>query len=160
MVYNGVSNQFYCTRFQRRDDCMSHETYPPAVELPLRPTHTTAAALLAEACQAVGLTPGGSRLLLDRDLVVSIDCLPCGTSRRIMKTLTQVGNRQAVCPDCQQIARPQIVHAVEFGSGLAESTLSELGIPAFDMVRIETAASDGVFLLTGDRSAVIGSAKT
>src|SRR5205823_3512911 len=35
MVFNGVTNQFYTTRLPFRDDCLSHETYPRAVELPL-----------------------------------------------------------------------------------------------------------------------------
>ena len=33
MVFNGVANQFYSTRLPRRDDCLSHETYPEPVEL-------------------------------------------------------------------------------------------------------------------------------
>ncbi len=36
LIYNGVANQFYRTRFQRRDDCMSHETYAEPLELPLQ----------------------------------------------------------------------------------------------------------------------------
>ena len=35
LVYNGVANQFYSTKLPFRDDCLSHETYPAAVELPL-----------------------------------------------------------------------------------------------------------------------------
>ncbi len=35
MVYNGVGNQFYSTRLPRREDCLSHETYPEPVELAL-----------------------------------------------------------------------------------------------------------------------------
>ena len=35
LVYNGVANQFYSTRYQRREDCLSHETYPePIVDHP------------------------------------------------------------------------------------------------------------------------------
>ncbi len=35
LVFNGVANQFYSTRLPFRDDCLSHETYPEPVELPL-----------------------------------------------------------------------------------------------------------------------------
>ncbi len=35
LVFNGVANQFYSTRLPRRDDCLSHETYPEPVELAL-----------------------------------------------------------------------------------------------------------------------------
>src|SRR5262249_32286543 len=32
LVFNGVGNQFYTTRLPRRDDCLSHESYPEAEE--------------------------------------------------------------------------------------------------------------------------------
>src|SRR5262245_41278284 len=35
MVWNGVANNFYKTTFQRREDCLSHETYSEPIELPL-----------------------------------------------------------------------------------------------------------------------------
>lgn len=151
LIYNGLSNQFYRTRFQRRDDCLSHETYGDIQELPLRAGTTTASELLTAACQAAGLKHDTSRLVLDRDLVLSIDCLPCNTTRPIMKSLTQVGIRQVYCPVCHQVARPNLTHDVEAGSDLAERRLSELGIPAYDIVRV--AADDGecFVLLAGDR---------
>jgi adenylyltransferase/sulfurtransferase len=155
LVYNGVGNQFYRTRFQRREDCMSHETYGVPLELPIQSASATASQLLAAACQAAGMAVASSRLVLDRDLVVSIDCVPCGTSRPIMKALSQVGHRQTICPDCQQIARPRITHTVEAGSELAESRLCDLGIPPYDIVRVESASMERVFLLAGDRSSVI-----
>ncbi len=157
LIYNGVACQFYRTRFQRRDDCMSHETYAEPRELPLQIASTSAAQLLAAACDAAGMPLATSRLVLDRDLVVSIDCIPCGRSRPVMKTQTQVGVRQAYCPECRQIARPNITHVVEVASELAASRLCELGIPPYDMVRIESATQEGIFLLTGDRCAVIPS---
>ena len=40
LVYNGVANQFYSTRYQRREDCLSHETYPEPVSLPLSAAET------------------------------------------------------------------------------------------------------------------------
>jgi hypothetical protein len=160
LIYNGVASQSYRTRFQRRDDCMSHETYPAPLELPIQRACATASQFLAEACRAAGMTLASSRLVLDRDLVVTIDCIPCGTSRPVMKTLSRVGHRQTVCPECQQIARPRITHTVEAGSELAETRLCDLGIPPYDIVRVESAGIERVFLLTGDRSAVIHSPDT
>ncbi len=82
MIYNGVANNFYSTQFQPREDCMSHETYPEPLELPIRAERDTAADLLEQACQALRLDLAATRIELDRDLVVSLDCAPCGTSRR------------------------------------------------------------------------------
>ena len=40
LVFNGVANQFYSTRLPFREDCLSHETYPEPVELPLGRANT------------------------------------------------------------------------------------------------------------------------
>jgi adenylyltransferase/sulfurtransferase len=151
LIYNGLSNQFYRTRFQRRDDCLSHETYAGVLELPLSASETTAAQLLSAACEAAGLTRETSRLILDRDLVLSIDCLPCGTTRPIMKALTQVGIRQVYCPVCGEIARPNITHEIESNSALADRRLAELGVPAYDIVRVAAAEGECLVLLAADR---------
>ncbi len=151
MIYNGVANNFYSSRFQPRDDCMSHETYPEPLDLPLRAESDTAADLLEQTCRALELDLATSRIELDRDLVVSIDCAPCGARRAIMRPLQKVGHRDAICGTCGQIASPQIVHAVEAGQELAQARLSELGIPPYDMVRVVSGESEHVVLLGADR---------
>ena len=42
MIFNGIANRFYNTRFQHKEDCLSHETYPEPVELPLSAADNTA----------------------------------------------------------------------------------------------------------------------
>lgn len=151
LIYNGLSNQFYRTRFQRREDCLSHETFTEILELPLSAATTTVSELLSAACQARGWTCDTSQLVLDRDLVLSIDCIPCGTTRSIMKTLTQVGIRQVYCPVCHEIARPNITHAIEANSELAGRRLSELGVPPYDIVRVAAAEGECFVTLAADR---------
>jgi hypothetical protein len=58
---------------------------------------------------------------------------------------------RAICPQCGELSRPQIVHAVEADSGLANESLTSLGIPAYDIVRVASRETEGVFLLAGDR---------
>ena len=56
-IFNGVTNQFYKTRFQRRDDCLSHETYGEIWELPL-----SAEQAAGDLFAAVGQRTGGQAL--------------------------------------------------------------------------------------------------
>ena len=35
LVWNGQANNFYKTQYQRKEDCLSHDTYPDPIELPL-----------------------------------------------------------------------------------------------------------------------------
>src|SRR5690606_11212651 len=49
MVFNGIANNFYTTHYQRREDCLSHETYPESIPLSASAATTTAQELFAAA---------------------------------------------------------------------------------------------------------------
>jgi adenylyltransferase/sulfurtransferase len=150
LVFNGVTNQFYSTRLPHRDDCLSHETYPEPLSLSLSRT-----ACVSELFAAAGRTLSGPLTLgLDRDLVTAIDCPRCGWRTDVFRPRTRVKQTEAVCPNCREPGRPEIVHVVDEGSDLARRTLAEVGIPPYDIVRIDGADGTGFFLLAGDREAV------
>jgi len=94
-------------------------------------------------------------MVLDRDLVVSVNCDQCGTSRPVMKPLALVAMSQGVCPECNEMARPKIVHSIESDSDLAGQTLGDLGIAPYDIVRVAACDREQTFLLGGDRDAVM-----
>jgi molybdopterin-synthase adenylyltransferase len=147
LVFNGVANQFYSTRLPFREDCLSHETYPEPVELPLGRGNT-----VHELFEAVRpRLPGPLRLVLDRELVTAVECPRCSWHGEIMRPRVRVKATEAVCPKCKEAARPEFVSAVDEDSPLAAESLSRVGIPPYDIVRIDGAAESGFFLLAADR---------
>lgn len=142
-VFNGESNNFYTTRFQRREDCLSHETYPEPKGLPFGAS-SPAAALLKSL--------GGSSLLLDRDLLVSLSCPPCGERRSILRPLLLVSHKEGTCPKCGQAMRPEIIHEVESSSPLAAEPLCRLGVPPFDIVKVKSPRGVEFARLDADRA--------
>jgi len=152
LVFNGVSNQFYATRLPFREDCLSHDTYPRPAELSLDHA-ATVADLLAVARKVLD---GPLALALDRELVVAIDCPRCGWHQEVMRPRTKVRQADALCPKCQQTGRPEMISAVEEGSPLAGRTLKAVGVPAYDIVRIDGASGSRFFLLSGDRAGALG----
>ncbi len=115
MVFNGVANQFYTTKLPFRDDCLSHETYPEPIAVPLGNADPVAA-LFEQARETLS---GPLTLALDRDLVVAIDCPRCGWRTEVLRPRTRVRQAEAICPTCQAAGRPEIVHAIEEGAPLA-----------------------------------------
>ena len=150
LVYNGVANQFYKTKFQHREDCLSHETYGELLELPLETENTTAKELFAAVAASSGET-GPWRLTLVRDLVVQLDCGNCGTTKSIMRPMQAVGMRDAECEKCGETARPEMVHHVDESSPLAEHSLAALGVPSYDIVTVEGDGKTHFVLLASDR---------
>jgi len=152
LVWNGVANSFYKTAFQRREDCLSHEMYPEAVELDLSASLSTAEELFATA-RVYFDHARELAISLDRDLVVSLDCA-CGHSRPAMKAQQSVNAADAICPECGKEARPRLEHSIAERSPLAKEKLASLGIPPFDIVRLADDKGEKVFLLAKDRDCV------
>jgi len=148
LVFNGVSNQFYSTRLPFRDDCLSHESYPEPVELALSASATVAA--LFDAARGAGLA-GHLTLVLDRDLVTTIDCPRCGWQTEVQRPRTRVALAESLCPNCHEPARPEIISSLGEESPLLGFPLERVGIPPYDIVRIDGAEESGFFLLGEDR---------
>lgn len=148
-VFNGITNQFYKTAFQRREDCLSHETYPDAIELPLAAQTDSAKDLFAAIAEHYKLNVP-MRLELDRDLIVSTYCEACGLEQRIMKPQQSVGMQHAVCRDCGQTSKPRMTNTITSESELANETLTSLGVPPYDIVRVETTDGERLALLAND----------
>lgn len=148
MIFNGLSNQFYKSQLPFREDCLSHETYDAAAEVPLSVEHTVDE-LFAAALPHLG----GSaewRLSLDRDLVLSFDCV-CGRRREVMRPRHEVSHEEARCPRCGEFSRPRLEHEVASSNGWGAKKLSELGVPAYDIVRFVAGDEQRTVLLAGDR---------
>jgi adenylyltransferase/sulfurtransferase len=151
LVFNGVGNQFYSTRLPFRADCLSHETYPPATELPLGHAATVSQLLDTAGSELEGTLTLG----LDRELVLAVECPRCGWRQEVMRPRTRVRQAEATCPNCREPGRPELVSAVEQGSSLAGRTLAAVGVPAYDIVRVDSSAGSRFFLLAGDRAAAL-----
>ena len=152
LVFNGVTNQFYSTQLPHREDCLSHETYPEptAVEL----GHQAPASALFDVAQKT--LAGPLTLALDRELVTRLECPRCGWRQAVMRPRTKVRMADAACPTCHAPGRPEMSSVVEEDDPLAARPLAELGIPPYDIVRVDGAESSGFFLLAGDRD-IMGS---
>ncbi len=147
LVYNGVANQFYSTRLPYRDDCLSHETYPAPQESSLG-CRNRVSELFETARERLH---GPLRLMLDRELVVRLDCLRCQWHTEVMAPRAKVKAAGAVCPHCREPALPEFASHVDEDSRLAAEPLFRVGIPPYDIVRIEGSTDSEFFLLGADR---------
>ncbi|CAN5675360.1 hypothetical protein BH23PLA1_BH23PLA1_06680 [soil metagenome] len=151
LVFNGVTNQFYTTQLPRRDACLSHETYPEPLALPIG-NQATASELFDLA--RPHLRPGPLTLVLDRDLVTAIEWPQSGKRVEVFRPRTKVGMAEAVDPETGQAGRPETVCEIPEDSPLIGRTLADLGIPPYDIMRVDGSEGTGFFLLASDRAGV------
>jgi adenylyltransferase/sulfurtransferase len=133
LVFNGVANQFYRTQLPRREDCLSHETYPEPTRVDFG-NEAPAAVLFEEAARRI---EGPFVLPLERDVVTTVSCPTCGWSVALDRPRTTVKTSDATCPRCNELARPEVISSVEQDSPLAGRPLAKLGVPAGDIVRVD-----------------------
>lgn len=149
LVFSGATNQFYTTQLPFKKDCLSHDTYDEPIEVPLSAAENTARDLFAALRAATGAA-GSMTLALDRDLVVSLGGAN-GAKKRIMRPLALVSMKEATIDATGEVMRPELVHEVSEESPLASEKLSDLGIPAYDIVRVQTHEAEYCCLLAADR---------
>ncbi len=94
---------------------------------------------------------GPLELALDRELVVAFQCPRCDWRGAVMRPRTKVRADEAVCPSCREPARPEFTSAVEESSPMVNQPLCGVGIPPYDIVRVDGPGGSGFFLLAADR---------
>ena len=151
LVFNGVANQFYTTKLPFREDCLSHETYPEPTALPIG--RAASASTLFDLARLV--MTGPLTLALDRDLVTAISCPRCGWKVEVFRPRTRVRQAEAICPNCHEPGQPEILSAIGEDSPWASRPLADLGIPPYDIVRVDGDQETGFFRLDGDREALM-----
>ena len=130
LVFNGVANQFYQTKYPYREDCLSHELYDPIEVIELNHV-ATASDLFRSLNGSEDLT-----LELDRDFLVNLVCDHCNENLPMNRPIALVTNEQAICVSCEQMMRTETTHHIADGSELANLSLSKLGVPNGDVVKV------------------------
>lgn len=134
LVFNGVANRFYQTRYPRREDCLSHETYDEILDAPFTAQSNTPRQLF-EWLQASRKFAATS-LELDRDLVARLCCDRCNSQQDLFRPAAAVAQAEAICRSCSQPSRPELLSEISTDSHLMDRPMRDLGIPDFDILRL------------------------
>jgi adenylyltransferase/sulfurtransferase len=148
MVFSGETNHFYTTQFQRKPNCLSHETYEEPISLPLGSEDATLTALFDAVRPRLG---GDLKLRLDRDLLVSLSCPRCDIRREVLSPVQRVSLEEGKCEECGEVCQTDIVYDIGLEDRFRTRTLYQLGVPVFDIVKVTGEKGVGFFRLDGDR---------
>ena len=159
LVFNGAANRFYQTKYPHREDCLSHEYYESILEAPCGNSTS-----LTEVITWVESETGEKIecLQLDRDFLVSLKCPSCEVVVEVGEPRCLVTADRGLCPECQMPMQSETEFAIESGSELAKRSLSELGIPGYDVIKLQTPEQTLHVLLSSDanRYAASGAGQT
>ena len=153
MVYNGEANRLYTTRFERREGCLSHEVWDEPISVPVSAGSDTGESLF-KAVDRCAVGAQARRLLLDRDLVLSLECAQCGVRIPMLRSRYRVAAQSVNCSRCGEWMIPEMTHWIDRDMPRASELLFSLGIPNYDIVRVVTADREISVLLADDEQAV------
>ena len=125
MVFNGAANNFYQTRYPRREDCMSHETYENIEPAPFS-NQSSLSELFQFVADQKDVPKDSLRLILDRDFLLNLSCQTCELQKKINQPICLVGASQGLCDQCNQPLQPESTCEVSADSALALRTLGNL----------------------------------
>jgi adenylyltransferase/sulfurtransferase len=153
-VFSGLSTDSYLTEFQKKDDCVSHDTLEKIVPMPWSNQTTTVGEALAEARKLLG---PAAELELARDVLERMVCPACHGEEPLFVSLGQVKSDKAGCPKCGAARREVVTfYKIRGSESFLDKSLAEIGVPPFDVLIARTADRAIGLELSNDAAQVLG----
>jgi len=154
-VFNGLTHDSYVVQYQRKEGCPAHEELGPVIPTPFSAESTT----LGEVLELVRERISPEAIVeFDRELCTALHCAECDRRQEVFAPLGKLTAADAVCPQCRQPRSPELTHAIRGEEGFLDRTLSQIGIPAYDIIRGRKGMNAEHYLLAADREKALGAA--
>ena len=151
-VFNGLTHDSFVVEYQRKDDCMSHDTYEDIREMPWSARNTSINEILNQAKKDLG---DSAILEFDRDIATTSKC-SCGHSKDIFNVVNKLRNKDIVCEKCGKTMRFEIVHAIYGDEEFLDKKLFDIGIPLFHIISARSGLNYIHYELTNDKNEALG----
>lgn len=152
-VFDGTWHQSYTTTYTRLPDCPAHDAYTAVEVLDWKTTDTKAGDFLEHVRSVLGPK---AVLEVNNDLLESLTCLKCGTTEPWLSSLGRVKESAGRCGECGEHRTPNVYHTIGDNTELLDRTLSELGVPLWDVLGGRAGLQQAFFEFAGDRATVLG----
>jgi adenylyltransferase/sulfurtransferase len=153
-VFEGTRHQSYLVEYSRKPECPAHEAFEPIETLTWSVGLTRVGDLLERVRSDLG---SGAIVETNHDLLASLKCERCGVEEPLLASLGTVTEAQGRCPKCGEPRAPRLYHTLDgTDPALADRTLAELGIPAWDILGGRLGLDQRFYEFGGDRDAVLG----
>lgn len=145
-VFNGLTHDSYVVEYQRKEDCMSHDTYEDIRERPWSVHSITLRELLANVRAELG-----ERAVVDfdRDIATTAFC-SCGHRRQLYTPVHKLRGQMLVCPHCGAQMQFDSIHSIRGDEDFLDRTPYEIGIPPLHILCGRVGMNTACFEFTAD----------
>lgn len=151
-VFNGLTHDSFVVEYQRKDDCMSHDTYENIKEMPWSARNISIGEVLNQAKKDLG---DNAILEFDRDIATVSTC-SCGNTKDIFNVVNRLRNKDIVCEKCGKTMRFDSSHSIIGDENFLNKKLFDIGIPLFHIISARCGLEYIHYELSDDKNEVLG----
>lgn len=145
-VFNGLTHDSYVVEYQRKHDCMSHDTYETIVEKPWSVKTISLRAVLRELREELGEK---AVLDFDRDIATTAKCA-CGERKALFTPVHKLKGSMLTCPVCGAQMSFESIHSLRGDEDFLDKTPFELGLPPLHIIGGRVGMNTTYYVFTAD----------
>jgi adenylyltransferase/sulfurtransferase len=152
-VFNGLNHESYVVKYKRLEDCPSHEPYEPIERVSGTSDQLTVRQLLQKVRAELGTE---AVLEFNQDLLAALECPKCDTREQVLASLGKITEDRGRCPKCREQRVPVTFHSVDGSEEFFDKTLSQIGVPPWDILCGRKGLEQRFYEIADDAPAVLG----
>ncbi len=152
-VFDGQNHDSYMVSYQRKEDCLSHDSFSPVEETGWSARRTTVGEVLAAARERLG---PDAVVDLRADIVSALECPGCARRDEVFRSAGSMTEKDGLCPGCGARRAPAFLHSFAGGEGADGRTLAQAGIPPFDVLAARSGMDRVFWELSADAPEALG----
>lgn len=149
-VFNGLTHDSYVVEYQRKEDCMSHDTYETIIEKPWSVKTISLKELFAEIRNELGEK---AVLDFDRDIATTAKC-SCGEHKELFTPVHKLKGNMLTCPKCGSQMTFDSIHSIKGDEDFLDKTPFEIGLPLLHIVGGRVGMNTTYYEFTSDEAEV------
>ncbi|HEY9207221.1 MAG TPA: HesA/MoeB/ThiF family protein [Candidatus Methanoperedens sp.] len=152
ITYVGLTNYFDVVRFQRNENCLSHDSFSDIIELDHGADTLTGSELINIAKR---ISKSEDCIIeLDREVITGRECKACGFRDESIYLLGKLTMQKGSCPKCGSLLELMMTHVIKEGETLSNITLGKVGVPGLHIITVRNSERYMYFELSKDSNSI------
>lgn len=149
-VFNGLTHDSYVVEYQRKEDCMSHDTYEKIVKKPWSVNSISLRSILEEIRKELGEK---AVVDFDREIAITATC-SCGEEKNLCTPVHKLKGEMLTCPKCGQQMSFDSIHSINGSESFLDKSPAEIGIPLLHIIGGRVGMNTTYYEFTADEATV------
>ena len=149
-VFNGLTHDSYVVEYQRKEDCMSHDTYENIIEKDWSAKTTTLEEIVSYIKKELG---DNAVVTFDREIASIANC-HCGKTKDLYLPVHKLTGEILTCPKCGNQMSFDSFHIIKGDEDFLNKTPYEIGIPLLHIIGGKVGINTTYYEFSGDEKEI------